>query len=579
MKSFPLYFLLLILINFSSCEPNEVEFQDPEVATSIQDIEGVSIPNGFNFVTERNVTLNITDETPFVKYEVYGYSSQNGSGLDNISDALNNLLYSGKPYNGIINQVLTLSNMYDKVYISRKDGLEYSFEIKDISNNIINFISPLATRSANNSTSTNNGSRTLCPECNGDIFKNASFEDGPDLPTTYIQTDENNVDGWSTTSPDSLIELWKSEFNGVTSQSGDYHAEINATQNAALYQRICTTPNAEISWSVWHRGREGVDVATVRIGDDLSTATVETTMTTDNTAWVNYTGTYTVPAGQEDTFIIFEAVSSTYGRSYGNFIDNVVITETNAGDTCSGDSIILYPSGLNKANIAFEDLWPVQGDYDFNDLVISYNIIAYLNAQNNVTQLDYNYTVESAGAAYTNGYGIELEGVLPSAISSVTGTNLTEGFIVNDANGTEQGQRNAVIVFFDNADIHVGIPNTISIILSSPITTAVLGPAPFNPFLIRNRNRNIEIHLPNKPVTSYPTLPIGAADDIDGNFKNPNGFPWAINISGEYTPPLPGIKIWDGYNFFINWATSGGVSYPLWFTDLPGHRNNNNLNN
>jgi hypothetical protein len=75
------------------------------------------------------------------------------------------------------------------------------------------------------------------------------------------------------------------------------------------------------------------------------------------------------------------------------------------------------------------------------------------------------------------------------------------------------------------------------------------------------------------------TLPIGAAADIDGNFKNPNGFPWAINISGEYNPPLPGIKRWNGYNFFINWATSGGVSYPDWFTDLPGRRNNNNLNN
>lgn len=148
------------------------------------------------------------------------------------------------------------------------------------------------------------------------------------------------------------------------------------------------------------------------------------------------------------------------------------------------------------------------------------------------------------GATYTNRYGIELEGVFPSAISRVTGSNFTEGFIVNDANGTEQGQRNAVIVFFDN----IYISNTISIVFSIPITTATRGTAPLNPFLIRNRYT--EIHLPTKPVTNHPTLPIGADDDIDGDFKKPDGFPWTINIAGEYNPTLPDIKNWDGYNSF-----------------------------
>lgn len=145
---------------------------------------------------------------------------------------------------------------------------------------------------------------------------------------------------------------------------------------------------------------------------------------------------------------------------------------------------------------------------------------------------------------------MELKGVFPSAISSVTGSNLTEGFIVNDANGTEQGQRNAVIVLLDNADIHAGISNTIAIVFFSPITTAMLGTAPFNPFLIRNRY--VEIHLPTKPVTNYPTLSIVADDDIDADFKYPDGFPWAIHIAGEYNPTIPSIKNWEGYNFFIH---------------------------
>ena len=102
------------------------------------------------------------------------------------------------------------------------------------------------------------------------------------------------------------------------------------------------------------------------------------------------------------------------------------------------------------------------GDYDFNDLVISYNIKTILNSENKVTQIDYSYIVESIGGSFTNGFGVELEGVLPSAISSVSGANLTEGIINNNANGTESLQPNAVIVFFDNSHINVGLSNTIS---------------------------------------------------------------------------------------------------------------------
>jgi hypothetical protein len=93
-----------------------------------------------------------------------------------------------------------------------------------------------------------------------------SIKDLAVLPSAYFQSDESEVDGWSTTSPNGLIELWKSRFLRVPSQSRGYHAELNATQPSALYQRTCRNPNAEISWSVWHQGRSGVDVATVRIG-------------------------------------------------------------------------------------------------------------------------------------------------------------------------------------------------------------------------------------------------------------------------------------------------------------------------
>ena len=586
MKKINIYFLISFLIIFSSCIPNDVDMQEPETVevseNAIQVLENLDIPNGFNFETERDVILTIIDATPFVKYEVFAYSSDYDSEAENISEALKSLLYAGKPYNGIVNHVLSLSSVYDKVYISRKDGLEYSYEIIDVLNNKIDF-TITASKTANKTARAYKVSSTGCVECTENVFINGDFEDGPALPSSYIQPQESFVDGWSTTATDNRIELWKSGFLGVPALNGRYFAELNATQNSALYQRICTSPGAEISWSVWHRGRAGTDTAVVRIGENLATATIETTMTTGNTAWVKYSGTYTVPFGQDDTYFIFEAVNAAGGISVGNFIDNVVITETLAGDCTEVTNKMFYPNEFTNATIAFEDLWPYSGDYDFNDLVISYNIKTILNAENNVTQVDYNYIVESIGAGYKNGFGLELEGVLPSAISSVTGSNLTEGIITNNANGTEQAQPNAVIIFFDNAHLNVGLPNTISIVFENPITTAALGNAPFNPFLIVNMNRLKEVHLPNKPTTYYPTtvsIEEGpTVRDSDGNFKTPEGFPWAMNINGKYKAPKEKVIITEAYNFFANWATSGGTSYPDWYQNKRGYRNNANLKN
>jgi hypothetical protein len=182
-----------------------------------------------------------------------------------------------------------------------------------------------------------------CPTCSGGIFINGDFEENM-THTNFIQTNEVNIEGWNTTSPDNLIEIWNIGFLGVTPQSGNYHAEINATQNAALYQRVCSKPGTVFSWSVWHRGRSGTDVAVVKIGNSLSNSSVQKTMTTGTTAWQQYSGTYTVPIDEVETYFIFEAVSTASSISVGNFVDNIEIVEISAGiclDT-DGDGIPNY---------------------------------------------------------------------------------------------------------------------------------------------------------------------------------------------------------------------------------------------
>lgn len=153
---------------------------------------------------------------------------------------------------------------------------------------------------------------------------NGGFE-APVIPNnSYRLLNETTVPGWSTTATDRLIELWSTPFNGVTAFEGRQFAELNATQNSALYQDLPTTPGQVLTWSLAHRARQGTDTMRVVIGQPGATG-VENARFSDTTAgWGRHTGTYVVPPNQTITRFAFEAVSAGSGNpTIGNFLDDV----------------------------------------------------------------------------------------------------------------------------------------------------------------------------------------------------------------------------------------------------------------
>lgn len=99
-------------------------------------------------------------------------------------------------------------------------------------------------------------------------FTNGGFESPVIAGTTFQLVNETAVPGWDTDATDNLIEIWKSGFQGVTAYEGNQFAEINATQNAALFQNFTPTAGSNVSISFAHRGRAGVDVLRV-VATDL----------------------------------------------------------------------------------------------------------------------------------------------------------------------------------------------------------------------------------------------------------------------------------------------------------------------
>ena len=255
------------------------------------------------------------------------------------------------------------------------------------------------------------------------------------------------------------------------------------------------------------------------------------------------------------------------------------------------------PSELGSGSLAFEDLWPSTGDYDFNDLVVGYNYVEMRNTNDKLVKIKAIFQVKAVGASYHNGFGFQLD-LNPSDIKSITGASLGQGITSTDSKGLEIGQSKAtVIVFEDSYDVidHVGgayintdpnqplsIGQVVEIVieLNQPLNISA---HPENPFIFVDGNRAHEVHLADKAPTDLADLTLfgqlrdrsDATSDI--YYKDENNVPWAIDISHNFRYPREKNRVDEGYNFMVNWAMSKGASYSDWYKDNNGYRNVNKL--
>ncbi|MEM8896098.1 MAG: LruC domain-containing protein [Bacteroidota bacterium] len=259
---------------------------------------------------------------------------------------------------------------------------------------------------------------------------------------------------------------------------------------------------------------------------------------------------------------------------------------------------IYTPSEIGYGTLAFEDMWPAQGDFDFNDLVVNYRIINVMNTSNQSVRLKMDLKVAAAGATFKNGFGIELP-IDGNLISSVEGDQRSENIITVNGQGLEEGHSNAVIIPFDNAQSLFGgnsIVNTrpnhvqydpvsVNIIVhfTAPIDASLLNNAPYNPFMFIQGDRGREVHLKNYNPTSLADHSHFQTEDditdigIANTYINDENIPWAINMIHNFRFPTESTRIDKAYNYFNSWGKSNGVSYQDWYTDANGYRNTNKI--
>lgn len=262
-----------------------------------------------------------------------------------------------------------------------------------------------------------------------------------------------------------------------------------------------------------------------------------------------------------------------------------------------------HTNNYSYSTLVFEDLWPQKGDYDFNDMVMDYNIFFHKNVEGEITNLITEFELKAVGASFNNGFVVEFP-FNSSNIANMTIIDGTDDLTYSDVvshpafNPILEDGENAVIKFMNNTfdfipvngdnyiNTQAGVPyiEPVKIALNIEFNTPEdmetwQWAIPFNPYIIVRGEANTEVHLADYPPTNLELQnQLGMIDDssvINQNrfYKTINNHPWALNIAESWEYPYEKKKINHAYLKFQLWAESSGASYPDWYLNLPGYRN------
>lgn len=263
--------------------------------------------------------------------------------------------------------------------------------------------------------------------------------------------------------------------------------------------------------------------------------------------------------------------------------------------------------------LMFEDLYPYLGDYDFNDIVVEYDAVAWKNTAGATTKMSYTFVLKADGGSRTNGFGLNFD-----ELSSADVSNISFG---NSEGSLESGSK-AVFILTENmswagtsmvntstsGNQSTDYPTyTLSFEIANATTSDIFWGADLNPFIFQNTTNNLrnEVHLKYKRPTSKCALDsVGTGDDItllepvmfsgsswqsgtnamrfwaeqlhsgdstilpatNFTYTDKNGYPWAMHVDKSVKHAQERVNFNTAYPSFSNWVNSRGTEGSNWFS-------------
>jgi LruC domain-containing protein len=644
-----LVFLALVFLVISSCNKNN-ETPDPVVDT----IEDIKVPQDFTFKTTYDYSVQL--EVPVSeasKYERVRFFIYNSQPKDGVNNGL--IASGGVNASGVFSTVIRVPYALDSVFIgsnvsglslgmvkTENTGFEYQFSAPDLKSSFEKRVS--AEKFDDIISDFENGIDGWLPDGDQSIalstHPDAPLESGP------LGSNDQYLWGWDSQGGLRFFKAPEKFSGNLYGQYLAYHYYLGNTDKARPVQS--KLPDVKItdgnkvlcmnlSTSFIHETNAGWQTYYVKLDEFATTGTdwriggmnyltqrngsrtlpgEKATAAEIQQIMSNVTELYLAPEGQVGYYSAKGPEFIALGKvGVVEDLENFYVVEQ--GDTpedSDGDGVPDqnddYPDDEDLAynnyspaegvwgTLAYEDLWPEKGDYDFNDLVIDYQFNMITGADNKVKKIIIHTKTNAIGAGFRNGFAFALENLEGSNVVSVEGSILDMGLFEIATNGIEADNDVTVIPVFDNAfslfptDEFVNTENgtpyytpaelDVEIILDEGVSIASLGTAPFNPFIVSNQERGREVHLAGLLPTALADEGLFGTGDDDTQtgekyYQSAIGLPWGIHLPQSFDYPYEKISIEKAHLKFVDWVESNGVQYPDWYMDKDGYRDDQNI--
>ncbi len=173
---------------------------------------------------------------------------------------------------------------------------------------------------------------------------NPSFETPGLPPNTGSGFPDGSIPGWKSSDSSHFIELHSNSVDGFLAYDGTQYAQLQYAVGipAGVYQNFNTPVPMLLSFSYAHRGENGIDSVGVYEGPPGGPFTLLQKAGDGPGAWVQYSGSFVVPAGQPLHVLLLKPFLFSAGGN-GNFLDDVNVTATSGNLTPTFSFLPLAP--------------------------------------------------------------------------------------------------------------------------------------------------------------------------------------------------------------------------------------------
>ena len=225
---------------------------------------------------------------------------------------------------------------------------------------------------------------------------------------------------------------------------------------------------------------------------------------------------------------------------------------------------------------AFEDLWPMKGDYDLNDAVVNAKHEKEFDTNGKIIKETFYLTTYQNYVELTSGLGLTLNTqVNPKTIAMKKIPNGS-----TEAEAATFAKEGNVYYLTDNIKGEIGTTYILELTYGSALSSSDKK-ASIKPFIYRSEgDQNWEVHIPMEaPTAKMNTSYFGQNDDCSDPakglyFVRQGNYPFAFYLDGANIDVFKETilkreneskPIDELFPYFFEWSTSGGTTHQDWY--------------